>query len=149
MGKLTNLNPSAPIADSDIPAAIARDSEVTAAINAHVGATDPHLQYATQARADERYGAIKKYYYSGTTASSQGASLLIPHGLVFSKILALNGLVEHSSGLSITSGHEMNAGYNFSLSLSSTSIFVGNVPSKSFNILSKPVKIVVDYLLAT
>jgi hypothetical protein len=55
MGKLTNLNPPGPIADSDIPAAIARDNEVTAAIDTHVLAADPHTQYATQARGDARY----------------------------------------------------------------------------------------------
>jgi hypothetical protein len=55
MGKLTNLNPFIPIADSDIPAAIARDSEVTAAVNAHLAATDPHPQYLQQSEGDARY----------------------------------------------------------------------------------------------
>jgi len=55
MGKLTNLNPSKPLTEADIPGSIARDAEVTAAINAHNAATDPHLQYATQARGDARY----------------------------------------------------------------------------------------------
>jgi len=55
MGKLTNLNPSAPIADGDIPGTIARDSEVTAAMNAHLATDHPHKQYPTQAEADARY----------------------------------------------------------------------------------------------
>ncbi len=55
MGKLTNLNPPALIADADIPAAIARDSEVTAAVAAHVAAVDPHPTYLTQAEGDGRY----------------------------------------------------------------------------------------------
>jgi len=55
MGKLTNLNPPAPIADTDLPASIARDTEYIAADTAHLNATDPHLQYATQARSDARY----------------------------------------------------------------------------------------------
>jgi predicted FMN-binding regulatory protein PaiB len=55
MGKLTNLNPPAPITDSDIPAAIARDAEVTAAINAHLTAADPHSQYLLQSEGDARY----------------------------------------------------------------------------------------------
>jgi len=55
MGKLTNLNPPRPIADADLPASITRDTEVTAAINAHLAALDPHTQYPTQARADARY----------------------------------------------------------------------------------------------
>jgi len=55
MGKLTNLNPSTPIADADLPASIARDAEWIAGDQAHIAATDPHLQYTTQARGDERY----------------------------------------------------------------------------------------------
>jgi hypothetical protein len=45
MGKLTNLNPPAAIADADIPALIARDAEVTAALSAHTTAPNPHTQY--------------------------------------------------------------------------------------------------------
>jgi hypothetical protein len=45
MGKLTNLNPTAPIADADLPASIARDIEYLAADQAHATATNPHPQY--------------------------------------------------------------------------------------------------------
>ena len=55
MGKLTNLNPPAPIAETDLPASIARDAEYVAADKLHVDAIDPHLQYPTQARGDARY----------------------------------------------------------------------------------------------
>jgi len=55
MGKLTNLNPPAPIADSDIPTAIARDAEYIAADKAHVDAVDPHPQYLTQLEGDAIY----------------------------------------------------------------------------------------------
>jgi hypothetical protein len=43
------------IAESDIPAAIARDTEVSAAIVAHEAAPDPHPQYLTQSEGDARY----------------------------------------------------------------------------------------------
>jgi hypothetical protein len=43
------------IQDSDIPASIARDTEVTAAVSAHEGAADPHPQYLTQTEGDARY----------------------------------------------------------------------------------------------
>jgi hypothetical protein len=144
MGRLTNLNPPKALSEADIPAIIARDAEVMAAINAHLNESDPHLQYATQARADERYGAVKKVLFTGTTAATQGGSLVIQHNLVFAKIQTISGLLEHSGGLSVKEGHEMSTGYLFNLSLSTTSIFVGNVPSKSFNILSKPIKITVE-----
>ena len=52
MGKLTNLNP---IADSDLPSTITRDSELTAAMNAHVAAADPHIQYLLTSEGDARY----------------------------------------------------------------------------------------------
>lgn len=45
MGKLTNLNPPAPIAETDLPASIARDTEYRAADVAHVTEPDPHPQY--------------------------------------------------------------------------------------------------------
>lgn len=55
MGELINLNASPGIADADIPAEIARDIEITAAIATHVGAADPHPIYLTQAEGDARY----------------------------------------------------------------------------------------------
>jgi hypothetical protein len=145
MGKLTNLNR---ITEAEIPGAIARDTEVTAASNAHLAATDPHLQYATQARTDERYGLVKNLVYTSTTASTQGTSILIPHGgLLVAKILSLNGIVEHSPGLIVPPGHTTSAGYEYELSANATYIFVSNLANKSINILSKPVRIVINYSL--
>ncbi|MEK0196016.1 hypothetical protein, partial [Microcoleus anatoxicus] len=43
------------LTDADIPAAIARDAEVTAVVAAHVAAVDPHPVYLTQAEGDGRY----------------------------------------------------------------------------------------------
>lgn len=40
--------------DADIPAGIARDSEVTAAVSAHEGAANPHPTYETSAEVDAR-----------------------------------------------------------------------------------------------
>jgi hypothetical protein len=59
MGKLTNLNPSA---------------EFQAADAAHVAATDPHLQYATQARGDARYARKYSQYFRAAPSVSQGLS---------------------------------------------------------------------------
>ena len=65
MGKLTNLNPVT-IADSDIPGSIARDTEVTAALAAHLNTSHPHTQYT-----------LKTEFYSvgdiGTAAPVSGA----------------------------------------------------------------------------
>jgi hypothetical protein len=58
MGKLTNLNPPAPIADADLPGSIARDDEIAAAVAAHLAVLDPHQQYLLPSEADERYRKI-------------------------------------------------------------------------------------------
>jgi|SRR4028118_4346 hypothetical protein len=42
MGRLTNLNPSKPLTETDLPAEVTRDSEVAAAIDAHIQGPDPH-----------------------------------------------------------------------------------------------------------
>jgi hypothetical protein len=137
-----------PITEPQIPQAMARDSEVVAAINGHVLVADPHTQYATQARADERYGSVKKYILYGTTANTQGGNAAIPHGgLIVSKILAINAVVEHAPGTIVAPGHVTTAGYEFDLSANSSAVYVGNIATKSFNILSKPVRIVIDYLI--
>ena len=50
---ITDLSSIVPA--SQIDQAMATDSEVTAAINSHVGANDPHPTYLTQAEGDARY----------------------------------------------------------------------------------------------
>jgi hypothetical protein len=45
MGRLTNLNPSKPLTESDIPPEIATDTELSNAIAAHLASSDPHNQY--------------------------------------------------------------------------------------------------------
>lgn len=42
MGELINLNPTPPIAERDLPASVARDEEITAALDAHIGTPNPH-----------------------------------------------------------------------------------------------------------
>jgi hypothetical protein len=55
MGRLTNLNPPAPISDADLPASIARDAEYKAGDEAHLNASHPHPQYLLPAQGDARY----------------------------------------------------------------------------------------------
>jgi hypothetical protein len=43
------------VVDADIPSTITRDTELTAAIAAHVAASDPHPTYLTQTEGDARY----------------------------------------------------------------------------------------------
>ncbi len=53
--KLIAINPPSTITEPQIPDAIARDSEVAAAISTHVAAADPHPTYLTQTEGDGRY----------------------------------------------------------------------------------------------
>jgi hypothetical protein len=149
MGKLTNLNPSKALTESEMPPGMATDIETTNAMNAHLAAVDSHLQYATQARADERYGLIKKIVIRGNnTPTSQGASILIAHGLSTDRICAVGASVEHSPGLLVPPGHTISAGYEYEISWNSTHIFVSNKQSNSSNILNKPIRLVIDYSVA-
>lgn len=56
-----------PITEPQVPSAIARDAEVTVAINSHAAAADPHPVYLTQAEGDARYGesASRVFFKSG------------------------------------------------------------------------------------
>lgn len=56
--------------DADLPAGIARDTEVTAAVVAHTGEANPHPGYLTPAEGDAAYDAL------GTAAA--GDALLLP-----------------------------------------------------------------------
>jgi len=47
--------------DADLPAGIARDTEVSAAITAHEGLADPHPTYLTQTEGDARYALLSTF----------------------------------------------------------------------------------------
>jgi hypothetical protein len=55
LGRRSSVLSGFTLTDADIPAAIARDSEVTSAIAAHAAASDPHPVYLTQTEGDARY----------------------------------------------------------------------------------------------
>ena len=60
----------AALTDTDIPAAIARDTEVTAAVAAHVAAADPHPVYATDADLSGHTGNVSNPH--GVTKAQVG-----------------------------------------------------------------------------
>ncbi|MEG4944631.1 hypothetical protein, partial [Microcoleus sp. F4-D5] len=66
------------LTDADIPSVIARDSEVTAAINAHLAAADPHAQYLLQSEGDARYRQSSTAFFATAplpTANVAGNSI--------------------------------------------------------------------------
>jgi hypothetical protein len=95
MGRLTNLNPPKALTEADMPGTMATDTEVTAAINAHTSAADPHPQYLLQGEGDARYlravtttfsidlpsmaaNSLEKRFYTLTGAKIGDLALLVP-----------------------------------------------------------------------
>jgi hypothetical protein len=91
--------------------------------------------------------AIKMLKLTGTTASTEGGYAYIPHGLVSSKILAVSVLVEYAPGLFVSANNSTSFGgnYNFDYDVLFSDIRISNKGSDSFNILSKPMKILITY----
>jgi len=135
MGKLTNLNPSTPIAEADLPASIARDTEYIAADAAHV--TDFH--------------SIRQKLITGTTAGTQGGFTTIPLGMDSVKVLSVQVMVNWAGGGWIPNSYSNpNAGREFTWDIPHTNtavISIINSASNSINILSKPVRIFISYIL--
>lgn len=87
---------------------------------------------------------------TGTTPSTQGDVVYITHGITISKIVALDGIVEISTGVWIRVGHELVSPYNtdnyrVGLFTGSTQIGVGLHSTASGSVLSKPIKILITY----
>ena len=89
--------------------------------------------------------AIKIKQLTGTTAATQGGVVSIAHGVTASKIISVSALVEYSTSDYVTNAHLFSAGYYFDVWINSGIINVGNHPTSSAAILSKPVKITVIY----
>lgn len=93
--------------------------------------------------------AIKVLKFTNTTAASQGSQILISHGLNSSKILSVTALVEYTPGHFVPAAYNLNVGLNggfeFNISISSLDIYIRNSPANSFNIISKPIKIIITY----
>lgn len=88
---------------------------------------------------------IKMKKITGTTASTEGASVNIPHELGATKILAVDIQVNYSGTAYVGNSHLRFAGYQFDYIHDNTNIRVYNVSGNSANILSKPVTILITY----
>ena len=93
---------------------------------------------------------IKQLLLTGTTASFQGGTVDIAHGLTPSKILSVSVLVEAFVAFTaktgyIPSNYTQTFGLEHEYYIEEGFIRVQNVTSKSANILSKPIKILITY----
>jgi hypothetical protein len=84
---------------------------------------------------------------TGITASTQGASVSVSHGLNSAKIIGCDVLIEFDTGYKILNSWAgiTAAGYSFSTTIEPTVIAVWNDEGNSYNILSKPFTVLLKY----
>jgi hypothetical protein len=91
--------------------------------------------------------AIKKKYLTGITAGMPGGAVGVVHGLTESKIINFYCCVVYASGCLMPTGHSYYPGYYFDAYLyTGGSFIIINHPTSSEFILSKEIRIVVEYI---
>lgn len=131
---------SKPITDADIPSAIARDAEITAAMTTHVAA------------ADARYPQFKRNIYSLNTGSPASPVTSITHNLDASKIQSISSFV--FMDLSISAGFAPRIlpggiaglpGYFYSITVDVHNIICRLHPTNSGKMFNQNVTVSIDY----
>lgn len=89
--------------------------------------------------------AIKVKKFTGTTASTQGLSVEINHGLTDAKILDISVMVDYLTNSFIHPSYTLNPGFQFNWYSNDGRIIIYNVSGNSSSILSKPFKILITY----
>ncbi len=89
--------------------------------------------------------SIKVKKLTGTTASTEGGDVNIPHGLTFSKILSVSVLVESQTTTYTPPSYTTIPGYEYNYDVYNSTVWIFNIAGNSGNILSKPVKIMITY----
>ena len=89
--------------------------------------------------------SIKILKLTGNTATTQGASVPIVHGLTPSKILQVSVMVEYLSNSYICQGYTTNTGYEYEWYINGGTLYLINKALNSANILNKPYKILITY----
>jgi hypothetical protein len=122
---------------------------INTAGNVGIGVTDAtaKLEVNGFSKLGSAAPAIKMLKLTGTTAATQGGFVYVPHGLASSKILAVNILVEFISGsfISANNSTSFGSGFNFDFDISAANITVVNKAADSYNITSRPMKILITY----
>lgn len=88
---------------------------------------------------------IKMKKFTGTTSLIENGSSAVGHGLISSKILSVNLLIEFTTDSFIHEEYTKNAGYQAHFQVTSMDIIVFNDTTNSENILNKPYKILITY----
>jgi len=90
--------------------------------------------------------AIKTKLLTGTTASTQGAVVSIPHGLVGDKIIGVQVLVRPSTNSGIGNLVTGYVGYQYEWYYDGANVIIMNISTNSSYILSKPINILITYI---
>ena len=103
--------------------------------------------YTQFGRTTEGAPSIKMKELSTNSAASQNTSRNVPHNLTASKILLVSVLLDAAPALAvqIPPSYTYYTGYEYHYHISATNIVVINSATNSFNILNKPMKILVTY----
>lgn len=88
--------------------------------------------------------SIKTMFLTGTTGSTEGASASVATGLLNSKILSYNVLVQNGTS-QIQPEHTDEAGHKYHTFLNNGIVFIRNSATESEFILSKSFKVLVTY----
>ncbi|MEG4335424.1 hypothetical protein QUB40_26325 [Microcoleus sp. AT9_A2] len=149
---------SRPLTDADIPDTIARsepiEAEITAAITAHVTATDPHPAYLNQTEVTAAIAAHENIVdlhhtrckiFNFLTAATDGGVSFVSHGLASNKILGSSILVEGDTGIFL-SPNTTSYGYMYDAFIAQGYIYINNFPGDSYNLISKSVRAMIWYL---
>jgi hypothetical protein len=89
--------------------------------------------------------AIKVKKLTGTTAATEGESVVIPLGLVPSKILSVSVLVEPYTDSYAAPSSSNIQGVQYNIFVDNNTIRIINILGNSRNILSKPFKVLITY----
>jgi hypothetical protein len=83
---------------------------------------------------------------TGTTSATEGTTASIAHGIAdISKILSVEALVVYAGTNTVHHSYTFNPGYEYNFYVTPSLIFIANKAGNSFNILSKPVRLLITY----
>ncbi len=90
---------------------------------------------------------IKQKTVTGTSASAEGGTVNISHGVAVGKIVDYKILLDFSSTTRIPENFTGNNGFQYNSYIADTSFNIENITANSSAILSKPISILVTYEL--
>jgi hypothetical protein len=90
---------------------------------------------------------IRTRLIEGTTASVQGSSVSVAHGLDPTKILSMQVIVRAATGAIVTANNQngVGVGHRFDSAIIGANLFIVNVDDQSVSLLSRPFSALINY----